>query len=92
MTVPSSTTSQPDKNEEGCLDNFFNNFTYKLYEVFYNLGVYIDGNARKVIYITIITTVIAGMGFMNVESESRPEKVCLCACAWMVLLSYANYR
>ena len=82
MAIPSSTTStsaeEPNKNDGGCLDNFFNNFTKKLYQFYFNLGVYIDGNASKVIYLTIFITVIAGLGFMNYESESRAEKVCTC--------------
>lgn len=82
MAIPSSTTStsaeEPNKNDGGCLDNFFNNFTKKMYKLYFNLGIYIDGNASKVIYLTIFITVVAGLGFMNYESESRAEKVCTC--------------
>ena len=86
MAVPSSTTStsaeEPNKNNGSWLDTFFTSFSNKLYQFYYNLGVYIDGNASRVIYLTIFVTVIAGLGFMNYESESRAEKVCIYMCAY----------
>jgi len=78
MTTTGAEVVSSNKKKQksgGVLDDFFDRFSHGLFRFFYNLGVYVDDNAQRVVLITILVTVVAGVGFMRFESESRPEKL-----------------
>ena len=74
-TAANNVAAVKENKDEGWLDGVFQWISTNLHRFFYDLGVYVDANARKVIWITVAVTVVCGFGFVRLESESRPEKL-----------------